>query len=175
MCASSDFDSTATCRDVVIMEQQNDGGSENTWKWILIGVLLGVAAILGGFMLYKYCSAARVSPELTDADIERPFEHEVDAAKRREANAKGRSTDKAGDKGHAKKKKGVSHDATTPVDTTVEIPQITSRFEEGATTAAGNETTPHPNFVSTPSKDSAKGSRPASPYSLFEAQKVESV
>lgn len=51
--------------------------ADDYWKWILVAVCVTAGLVVLGYVIYRYVQAKRVSPELTDADIERPFEHEV--------------------------------------------------------------------------------------------------
>jgi hypothetical protein len=136
-CSATYFDSSDSCRDVTIEIGES---SSDTWKWIIVGVVLGVAAAIGLYILYKWCSAKRVSPELTDADIARPFEHEVAWQKKQaaqaklEAKAKARADAKAEARGS---RPGTARRAAEPEGDTTARPPSTAG-ERGLASQSGS-------------------------------------
>jgi hypothetical protein len=57
------------------------------WKWALVGIASAVGLAIILYILIQCYRRSRVSPELTDADIDRPFEHEVARRKKLEQRA----------------------------------------------------------------------------------------
>jgi len=70
---SNDFSSDPNeCYDHAIPEPKKS----TQWRWLLFGILIGIGAAILFTLLYQWCRAKRISPELTDADVNRVFEHE---------------------------------------------------------------------------------------------------
>jgi len=75
------------CTKVVISEISNS--TPAAWKWALVGIACAIGVAILVYMIVKCCQRSRVSPELTDDDIERPFEHETAYKKKMEKRAQG--------------------------------------------------------------------------------------